>query len=744
MQLLAELDLEDFIARFSTFFARQKNFTFEGDRETFSCFLQELESLQLKSPPPLENLENALKHIQKFGTLHLEEIFEFVKILRYFSYLKKAILPESKALFRWIDSLKIPPNLLELSEIFDEKAELKEGIYPQLDSLKHALANIKTEINSAFARLKSSQKLAPYLVDSQIHLFNQNECLLLKAGFQHALSGSIIARSSAGFFYVLPQSVSELKAKQSALNDRVQMLTYEICTCLSARLNKHFLFLRFINKEFDKFDHLQARLNFARTYDLEFVYKLESSGVLTLSEFCHPMLKNPKPLNISFEKKITLITGVNAGGKTMLLKSLLSACLLAKYLLPCKINAHKSRLVAFKNISAIISDPQNSKNDISTFAGRMLKFSKILEQNHFLLGIDEIELGTDSDEAASLYKSLLEFLSTKDCRIILTTHHKRLSAIMAHRSDVGLIAALYDEKNSRPQFAFLQGSIGKSYAFETALRYGIPSNIIAQAKEFYGADRERLNDLIERSSTLELTLQAKIAEYDKKLTKLDSKLEMLKAQEQERESALKTQERALQKTYLNALNELKSVMKENDNKIIHKALNSAHRSLQDSKQKMTKDSHKIQNLHQKSEPLKVGDFVKFSNTRGQIYAVESKYLLLETEDGKRVKVQAKNLHKTSKPSQNIKLSLECNAMQKGTSPSLDLHGKRVEEAQEMMEEFLSNALIAGFDEVLIMHGIGSGKLSVAVVEFLKKHPKVLSFSDAPPNMGGFGAKLVRL
>ena len=632
--------------------------------------------------------------------------------------------------------------MLELSEIFDEKAELKEGIYPQLDSLKRALANIKTEINSAFARLKSSQKLAPYLVDSQVHLFNQNECLLLKAGFQHALSGSIIARSSAGFFYVLPQSVSELKAKQSALNDKVQMLTYEVCTQLSTRLNKYFLFLRFINKEFDKFDHLQARLNFARAYDLEFVYRLESAGTLTLSEFCHPALKNPKPLSISFEKKITLITGVNAGGKTMLLKSLLSACLLAKYLLPCKINAHKSRLVAFKNIFAIISDPQNSKNDISTFAGRMLKFSKILEQNHFLLGVDEIELGTDSDEAASLYKSLLEFLSTKDCRVILTTHHKRLSAIMAHRSDVGLIAALYDEKNSRPQFAFLQGSIGKSYAFETALRYGIPSNIIAQAKEFYGADKERLNDLIERSSALELELSAKIAEYDKKLAKLDSKLEALKIQEQERESELKEQERVLQKTYQSALNELKSVMKENDNKIIHKVLNSAHRTLQDSKQKTTKETHKIQNLPQ--DPLKIGDFVKFGNTRGRLCAIKSKYLLLETEDGKRVKVQAKNLHKMPKPAQNIKLSLERSAMQKGASPSLDLHGKRMEEAQEMMEEFLSNALIAGFDEVLITHGIGGGKLSVAVAEFLKQHPKVLSFSDAPPNMGGFGAKLVRL
>ena len=736
MRLVQTLDLQEYIAQFSAFLAREKSFIPQGDRQILSHLIQELEVLDLKAPMRVKDLSSELASLQKFGILNLNEIFEFVKIIRYFSYLKKSFTPNSKHLFAWLQTFHIPQALLEISDCFEDNAKLKYGIFAQIDSMHLALKTLKAEIQLALSNAKENPKLQSYLVDSQVHFIEQNQCLLLKAGFHNVIKGIVLARSQSGFFYVLPQNVADLKTHLSILYDRLQTLILEVCSDFSRTFNKYFLFLRYIDKEFDKFDHLYARVAFAKASGLEFIYQLESQGAIILDNFSHPALKNPTPISISLDKTITFITGVNAGGKTMLLKSILSACFLSKYLLPLRLNPHKSRLLSFKNIFSIISDPQNSKNDISTFAGRMLGFSEVLEKDHFLLGIDEIELGTDSDEAASLYKVLLEFLSKKDCRIVVTTHHKRLSALMAHRSDVGLIAALYDEKNMRPIFRFLEGSIGKSYAFEVAQTYGIPQALIAKAKKIYGEDKERLNELITRSSALELELQERIAAYNVKIDALDSQKMELQNTQTLLQKEFENKTLALQSHYNQALNELKTVMKENDNKQIHKALNNAHKILQGKPTQAPQDSLNTE--------LCVGDCVKFGNTQGIISSLDAKFCTIQTQSNKRLKVPRVKLQKIPQLLQTTYLQAKPRRFNNSAHVKLDLHGKRIEEALEELEVFLSNALIAGFDEVLVFHGIGTGKLSAAVAEFLKTHPKVLSFEHAPADSGGFGAKIIRL
>ncbi|WP_395003464.1 endonuclease MutS2 [uncultured Helicobacter sp.] len=735
--LINALDLEDFIHAFEGFLAREKDFVFSGDRQVFVHFLQELESTHLSPPPKLKDLQTALTHLQKFGTLGFEEIFEFVKLMRYFAYLKRVVREHTPHLYAWLDSIHIPPTMSQLCEIFEDNGELKSGIYPDIDGIKQAIAHTQQHIAQAFSALLSSARA--YLVDQQIHYINQTECLLLKAGFNNALKGIIISRSANGFFYVLPQSIAELKTKQSALNDKLQSLLYELCKELSASLQKQLLFLRFLNKEFDTFDHIYARHSFARAHNLQFVYEV-SKGSIVLKDFCHPVLKNPKPLSIKLDKKITLITGVNAGGKTILLKSILCASLLSKYLLPFKINAAHSKIPLFKNLFAIISDPQNSKNDISTFAGRMVEFAQILGEDNFLLGIDEIELGTDSDEAASLYKVLLEHLSRKHCRIILTTHHKNLAALMANREDVGLIAALYDEGKRRPRYEFLQGSIGKSYAFETAQNYGIPASLVSRAKEVYGEEKLHLNELIERSSTLELELKQKLRTLEQKEQAYERKTNALNEAIARAKSEYARTKAELERTYHNALNELKKHMKENDNKNIHRGINAANAML---KAHTHAQSGKSDTRPSKPHELKKGDYAKYGQSRGVVVEIMGKMCVLELDNGVRLKLPLHQLKPTHKPPQARKIE----ATPKPSVPvnvSLDLHGKRVEEALEELGNFLSNALIAGFDEVLVYHGIGTGRLSAAVAEFLKSHPKVRAFEDAPMNLGGFGAKVVRL
>nr|WP_275855177.1 Smr/MutS family protein [Sulfurimonas sp. MAG313] len=492
-------------------------------------------------------------------------------------------------------------------------------------------------------------------------------------------------------------------------------------------------FLKFIDRSFDMFDHYQARIFFARSKDLHLI-KAEKSDVIVLNEFKHPAITNAKSVSVDFSNPVLMVTGVNAGGKTMLLKSILSAAYLTKYLIPLPINPKNTKIGTFKNIHAIIDDPQNVKNDISTFAGRMVSFGKLFSQEKMLIGVDEIELGTDSDEAAALFKAMLEALMKKGMKIVVTTHHKRLASLMAENRDVSLMAAVYDEKNRKPTYGFLQGIIGKSYAFETAIRYGVPGPLVAEAKVIYGKNHEKLNALIERSSELERSLVDKHEQLDKELEEVYEQKRALKDAQETIYTELKKEKEILSAAYSKAITEAKVAVKSKDEKELHRALNKANKELPKDKPHM-----KVKTPYS----FKVGDGVQYRRTHGTIISIKKKEAYIEAEGMKlRVKlVELKPVQKGLIKQKKTQLTVQT---EKRSGLKLDLHGLRGEEAMEQMDVFLSDALISGWDEVFIYHGIGTGKLAYAVKEFLKVHPSVKSFSDAPAHMGGFGAKIVVL
>lgn len=730
--LIQKLDLSKFIASFKDFFARPKEISLQGDENFYITILQELENFNLPPLPSLANLDHPLTLLQKFGTLKLDEIASFAKIIAYFSMIQKSsLIPKDGAFKTWLEKIIIPPALLEISSYFDEEGQIKEGTFAELDGLKYNLSRNKKEISYQFSHLFSLEKLSSYLVDRQIHYLNGNECLLLKSGFNHVIKGMIISRSQNGFFYLCPESIVKLKERESQIQDAIEDLLFQICKTISQSFQKHLSFLKFINASFDTLDHLQARSNFAKSKNLQFLFRSQTQDLI-LSDYAHPALKNPQLLNIRFNCNLLMITGVNAGGKTMLLKSILSCAFLSKYLIPQKINAQKSKIGYFKHIQAIISDPQNSKNDISTFAGRMLEISKILNSNSMLLAIDEIELGTDSDEASSLYKTILEHLLLKNNKIIITTHHKRLASLMASHPKVELYAALFDEKNQTPTFGFLQGSIGKSYAFETAMRYHIPPSLIQKAKEHYGDDKEKLNILIEKSTLLELELHQKNQQLSKEIQKTQRMQEELQDQIKHNQKEVQQTKQKLQQAYDEALKILKAEAKNLSQ--IHQNMNKAHQVLKSRNDKTSKA---------KPQSLSIGQMVKYLHQRGVIVGRSGELFLIECDNGMKLKVKPQDLTPTTKPKAQ-RNQPKINAPKNPTGITLDLHGLRVEEALEKTDKFLSDCLLAGYDEVLIYHGIGSGILSRAIKEFLLAHPKVIRFEDAPPQMGGFGAKLIWL
>jgi DNA mismatch repair protein MutS2 len=731
-----KLDILNHIESLAAYFSREKRVTIQGDINVHYSIMQELENYELKTPLKVENLNSALSYLQKQGNLKIYEIYEFVKIINYFRYLHK--FDFSGKLQVWIDKIIIPSELSKILDAFDDKGELLQGFDDDLDRVNTNLYSNRDAIKQKLYGVINSKNLQPYLVDHQVHLVHGEQTLMVRGGFNHVLKAKVMDRSQGGFFYVLPHSVSELKQKQSDLINLKDEIVYRITKEFSALLAKHLMFLKFINKEFDRYDHYQARIQFAKHNNLNFILPRNKNNNKTqkLIDFKHPALHDAKSVSVDFSKSVIMITGVNAGGKTMLLKSILSAVYMSKYLIPYACDK-ATTIGTYKDINAILDDPQNVKNDISTFAGRMMEFSKLFAKSNTIVGVDEIELGTDSDEAASLFKVIIEELISKNIKIVVTTHHKRLAALLASNEQVDLIAALYDEENRKPTYEFLQGTIGKSYAFETAQRYNIPLGVVKRAKEVYGEDKDKLNELIERSSELEREYKQKIALLDQKIKKTEQLERNLKDQRDNLDKDLIAKKDTLEKKYNEAINEVKNAVKLNNSKEQHKILNVAHQK---------KKEIKVQKV-QEPLNLKVGDRVKYNNTKGKLISIKGKKATVQTDDGMKLHLPLSSLKRSGNMPQvktkpkNIKINVQ--------KPStghvkLDLHGQRADEAIENLDKFLSDSLIAGFDEVLVYHGIGTGKLSRAVAQFLDTHPSVVSYNDATAKEGGYGAKVIKL
>lgn len=729
--LINQLDLNEHINSFRYFFARESSLYIEGDQELHFRYIQALDAIEFNAPPKVADFTNAKLHLQKHGVLQFEQIFEFVKVVRYFRYFKNKNL--SGIIGEWMDKFVIEPKFFEVEKYFTHDGKFEENLDEALFGLAQRIKEHKANISSSLKRLTSSPKISPYLIDTQVHLINDEESLLVRGGFNHVLKGAIVGRSSSGGFYVSPDIILKAKEQIRYITQEREAIFYTYAKEFSSKLAELLPFLNFIDKEFTKFDNYQARVLFAKSKNLQLVKSKKDSKII-LESFIHPALHHAKPINVDFSKNILMITGVNAGGKTMLLKSILSAAFMAKYIIPMKLNEHKSYIGSFKNILAIIDDPQNVKNDISTFAGRMQEFSRIFEYRDALVGVDEIELGTDSDEAAALFKVMLDELILRGQKIVVTTHHKRLAALMADRDDVELMAAIYDEKNRVPTYEFMHGIIGKSYAFETASRYGISNKIVSEAKALYGDNSEKLNILIERGSQLERELKQKHKLIDEKLEQIKTKELELKEQKQSVYEELEREKNALKESYESAINEAKLAARAGDMQAIHRAMNEANKKLPQEK--------KEPQIVQIAE-FNVGDSVKYHSKKGVIVAMKDKKEAIVEIEGMRIRVKTAQLKHTSIPHQKPKTDISLN-VQKRAGLKCDLHGMRAEEATEVLDKFISDALINGWDEVIVYHGIGTGKLSYAVKEFLKAHPKVKKFEDAPQHMGGFGAKIVSL
>ncbi|SHO80374.1 Recombination inhibitory protein MutS2 [hydrothermal vent metagenome] len=721
-KIIQKLDLDDYINKFQQFLARKKPVFMQGDINLHYKYIKALGRIEFPTPPQVKNLDIELNLLKKQSILRLDELYSFVEIIIYFNRLKNISMPP--LLDSWISDINIPDEITTILSYFNDEGEINSQIDKSLFNIEKSIKINKRDIKDTLYKMAHSSKLRDYLVDTQVHFNNGEETLLVRGGFNNAIKANVVGRSSNGYFYIIPQSISHLKEKQSALINKKEEIIYEYCKNISTIFHKWERFLNYINIEFDRFDNYQARVTFASSYEYSFVLPQKEKRV-ELVEFLHPAISDGVPLSINLSRKIMLVTGVNAGGKTMLLKSLLSAVYLSKYLLPFKCDEHKTKIGHYKNIEAIIDDPQSIKNDISTFAGRMVEFSKLFSTNNAIVGVDEIELGTDSDEAASLFRVMLDELSNRDITFIVTTHHKRLASLMGVEDSVDLIAAIYDEAMQKPTYRFLQGSIGKSYAFETAQRYGIPPNIIDKSKQVHGEDKERLNELIEQSTSLEREMRAKINKLDVESQKLIKKERYLDTKRDELEDEYKKRLADMELQYRDAIKKAQDALRVQESREGRKLLNQAHK-IQNKKIEESKVQEKIE--------LKVGDSIKYLTHRGEIISIRGNSAMVVI-DGIKMNLKLNQLKRVSKIKKIKPKKVNLNIEKSRASVSIKVIGMRGDETIDKVDKFISDALINNLSQIEIIHGTGGGILSKLISQYLKNHPRVEAFYRMKGNLG---------
>jgi DNA mismatch repair protein MutS2 len=726
VKTVAKLDLTNFIDDFSSYFSRKKSFELLDSIEESSIFIKELENIIFYPPPKVVSLDEELKKLKKLSILNFEIILEFVKIIKYFQYLKNQAFIDT--IKEWLINIKIPEDIIEIVSNFDKKLNILNNI--ELDTINKKIQIIDNQIKDNFNNILSSTKLKNYLQTFQIHYINNQEAILVKSGYQNSINGKIIGRSGSGYFYVVPNSVVSLKNKKEELLDKKDEIIYKICKEISIVFNNYIQFLIFINKSFDKFDSCSARVLFAKANNYNLIIPNNEKRDLKIVSYCHPAINNPKPIDVEFNKKILLITGVNAGGKTMLLKSILSTILLSKNLIPMNINI-SSVVPNFKKIIPILDDPQNVTNDISTFAGRMVEFEKLFSQNSMIVGIDEIEIGTDSNEAAILFYEILKHLKEKDIKIIVTTHHKQLAMMLSDEEGIDLLAATYDHNSRLPTYSFLHGVIGKSYAFETASRYGIPDFIVQNALNKFTKNEKKLDSLVQKSFELKQDLERKQELLDIEIENIKEQTRKMQEREEAEIREFNSKKIKLEQQYKSATDIVKYAINKNA-KLAHKKLNEAHKVKQN-----------ITTIEKKEQCYNVGESVKYFETVGVITSISSQNkIFIELDNGKKVVTNQANIrqHKGSK-TVKYKTNINIKKLEK-SSTSINIHGLRGEDAMDKLDIFLSKSLVSGFDEVLVVHGIGSGILIKLTKQLLSRHPRVKNYYNAPANMGGIGATIV--
>ncbi len=638
-----------------------------------------------------------------------------------------------------------------------------------LDNASALLFEIRGKARRLTGRIK--KKLEELLNDAYVSKFLQDEFITQRSGrwvipvrmdSKGQVAGVVHDVSSSGqtafiepiAIIAISNELENILAEQKAEEIRIlQNLTSKIRQVIDA-----------IETEFKivvYFDVLNCISFLAEKLKMQ-IPKLTNDNAISIVNARHPLLylsfikasypREVVPLNVILggDKAVMVITGANAGGKTLAIKTIGLLQLMAMSGMPVPADS-SSRFPIVDNVLVDIGDEQSIENNLSTFSAHIKNISTIITNAALktLVLIDEIGKGTDPDEGAALACAILNELKTRGSLVFATTHLSSIKSFV-YKSEGMINASMeFDQKTYTPLYKLRVGEPGMSHAIETARKYGLQNSIIEDAKKLLG--------------NLKVEFDSLIAELNEKRQQYEAsnlKMEGLYVEQKEKNRLLLAKisdaENSSKEILSNAFAEASRIISDTRREvhaIIAEAKEKKKEALRQLNAKQREIEERIRELHKDDSPvlkideIKEGDNV-FVKSLGHDALVLGKNIKLNQlkirAGGKDIIISFSDIgFSKGMPAKTIPSSIE-SPVHKEVLSTLNIIGLRVDDALSSLEPFLNQASLADLREVKIIHGIGKMILKKAVHEHLKGHPLIKHFGSATFEEGGEGVTIVRL
>ncbi len=646
----------------------------------------------------------------------------------------------------------------ETLKVLDQRGEVDDQATPKLASL---VASARTQRSGLRQQLESYARGQADTVDDTVSLREGRMTVLVRATSAEASEGVRHGSSGSGHsVYLEPLAVVEANNKLRQTSIGVEQEKRRILREILDFVVSHRQELLQTLEWLGQVDGIEA---IARWRGLTEGCWAEVSSDLRLEQFSHPLL-DPRfeksrrrlfekthigasePLSIAIERehRLLVITGPNAGGKTVAIKTVGLAAVLNQSGVP--LPAKFAALPLFEHVGAIVGDDQDLMTAKSTFSGRLERLRNAWERASLrsLIVIDELGSGTDPEEGSALAVALLEELSTRQATVVVTTHLIAIATFAAEHPQGSTAAMAFDPRSGEPTFQLVPGPPGESHALDLARRLGLPEAWLQRAEELVGSERVSLSKMmdaleVERNELqrrkVELGRLLRAAEQEQKKladehaaaarSKEEFGVQLRRQQDDFERQALRRIDRRLEELGREVESSTKRISKAERGKILAQAI---------------KDQPKID--LPSSSPVEIGDRVRHRvlSWSGTVIAAKGKEVQVAA-GGKKIWIPQADLTVIDEPAV---VTVKSHKPQKQESTELHLLGYTVDEALEVLDDYLVRAHSQGLDRVRVIHGHGTGRLRKAVRDFVRRNPVVAEAEPAAAAEGGNGATIVSL
>lgn len=719
------------------------------------------------------------------------------------------------ALHRLTDGVQTFPQLVQrIDQILDRFGRIKDTASPALADIRRELARTEGSISKTlYGILRSAQSEG--LVDKDVAPAMRDGRLVIPVspGLKRRIRGIVHDESASGkTVFVEPAEVVEANNRIRELESEERREIIRILTEFAKLVRPYVAPILDSYKFLAKIDLIRAKAELARLIkgiepDVEPYPHIDwiraSHPLLALSLEKQGKAVVPLDIMLTQQKRILIISGPNAGGKSVCLKT----AGLLQYMLQCGLSVpigERSRTGVFRNIFIDIGDEQSIENDLSTYSSHLMNMKQMMRHadDSTLLLVDEFGTGTEPQIGGAIAEAVLKQFCAKGAYGIITTHYQNLKHFADTHDGVVNGAMLYDRQQMQPLFQLSIGNPGSSFAIEIARKIGLPESVIKDASDIVGSDYiqsdKYLQDIVrdkrywenkrQAVHQREKSLEQTIARYENEVKELEqSRREILAKAKQQAEELLAGSNRIIEKTIKEIresqaekaetkkireeLEAFKAGMKDidtaaNDEMIARKMRQIQERKARREKRKKDRESEKLKISNEKltinnentagqaNASLSPGDTVRIKGLTavGKIESIDGKMATVIFGD-MRTKMRSDRLERAEKPKQEepkayVNVSRETRETidnrKLNFKQDLDVRGMRGDEAITAVTYFIDDAILVGMSRVRILHGTGSGILRQLIRQYLATVPNVVSFRDEHVQFGGAGITVVDL